>query len=220
VELQVAVEEQADARPAAGDDHALVGAGLAQQDGLAVEAVLGPGGQALGAGQAGQQGHDHRGAGQRMGPPVAQAAAEQPQRPDRHARVEQAEEEAGADQPQVRHQQQREGQRHHQRAQVVEGEHLRDQVLQAVAGLEVALEDAHDQRDLQPHQHAHQDHQRVEQHQEGRLRRHRQAGVGGEQGRRQRAAHHAHQQLDAQELRHQLPVDEAREPGAHPMAAR
>jgi hypothetical protein len=146
----------------------------------------------------------------------AQAAACEPQRPHRHASVEQAEEQAGADQPELRHEQQREGDGDDQRAEVVEGQHLRDQVRQAGARIalaaHLALEDAHHERDLQADQRAHQQHQRVEREAE----RGRGQAVQREQRRRHQPADGTHQQLDAQEMRDQLTLEETRQVGAHP----
>ncbi|MNS62532.1 hypothetical protein D3C72_955970 [compost metagenome] len=132
--------------------------------------------------------------------------AEQPQRPHGHRGVHHAEQQAGADHAQLRHEDQRERDRHGERAQVVEGQHLRHEVLEH----DVALEDAHHQRNLEPHQRAHHHHEAVQQQPE----RARHVGVGQEQDRRQRAADQRHEQFDAKEVRRQLPVEVAREPRA------
>ena len=142
-----------------------------------------------------------------MGAKALQLPPEQPQCPDGDHRIEQAKHQAGADQPQLRHQQQRKRQRHRQRAQVVEGQHLRDQVLER----HIALEDAHHQRNLQPHQRADQQHHAVEQQAKTLGRK----GIGHEQQRRQQPARQRHQQLDAQEMRGQLAHHKTRQVGAN-----
>ena len=152
-----------------------------------------------------------------MGAQMPQLGAEYPQRPQRHRRVQQAEEHPRAHQAQVRHKEQREGHGDDKRAQVVESQHLRHQFTQTPAVADVALEDAHDERNLQPHQRAHQAHQPVQQHPKRRARAGpcRQAAVGDEQQRRHQAADKPHQQLDAQKLRHQLTFHKAAEPAAN-----
>ena len=205
--LQVAVEEQAVPLLAfagrVGDDDALVRRTLRKDDAVGVELVFGQRGDLPGPRQArGQQRH-RQAAGDGVGGPLAQLVPEQPQRPHRHQRVQQAEQQAGADQPQLRHQDQGKSQRHGQRAQIVEGEHLRHQLFQ----LHVASQDAHDERDLQPDQRADQQHQPVQQQAEGAGH----VGVGQKQQRRQQAAGQRHQQFDAQEVRRQLALEKARQ---------
>ena len=171
VELQVAVEEEAHATTCAAtlcDDDALVVAALAQDDAVAVELVFGPGRQPPREGHRGQQGGHHGRGGQRMRTEPAQLAAKEHQCPYRHRGVEQAEEEARTHQAQVRHEDQWKGHRHHQRAEVVEGQHLRDEFAQRITLGEVALQNAHDERDFQPHEHAHQQHAAIQQHAERR----------------------------------------------------
>jgi hypothetical protein len=102
-------------------------------------------------------------------------------------------------------QQQREQHRDRQGTDVVEGEHLGDQVLE----LHLALEDAHDQRDLQPDQDADQQHQAVEREAEG-------PGMQGEQEEQQPrrdAAEQADQQLDLDEAQQQVSRHVLRQPG-------
>ncbi len=211
VELQVAVEEQAHPGVAAGDDDPLVGLRLAVEHVVGVEAVLGPAGHPVGEDEGGGEGGDGQGAGQRLRADPADLAAKQPQRPDRDAGVEQAEERAGADQPELRHEQQRKGDRDRERAEVVEGQHLRHQRLQAArAGAGVALEDAHDERNLEPDQDADDQHQGVE----GEAERGRAGGLQREQRRRHQPADQADEQLDAQEVGDQLALEPARQPRA------
>jgi hypothetical protein len=147
--------------------------------------------------------------------PGAQVGTEHPQRPQGHGPVQQPEEKSRAHQAQLRHQQQREGQRHQQRAQVVEGQHLADEFAQAgTLAARFFFQDAHHQRDLQAHQAAHQQHQRIEQHAKWRLHARGQQAVRGEETHRQQTAQQGHQQLHPQELRHQLTLHETAQVGA------
>ncbi len=109
--------------------------------------------------QPGQQDSQHHQAGQQMGAQLAQLTPKQPHRPQRHQRIHQPKQQPGAYQAEVRHQQQRKRQRHRQRAQIVKGQHLRDQIFER----HIALQNAHHQRNLQPDQRAHQQHHAVEQ---------------------------------------------------------
>ena len=193
--------------PTARDDDALVGRGGGEDDAVLVELVFRQGGDAVRKGEGGRQRRQREHAGQRVRPEAAQFVPEQPQRPGAHGGVHQAEEQPGADHAQLRHQQQRKGHRHRQRTEVVEGQHLRDQVLEH----DVAPQDAHDQRDLEPHQRADHHHQAVQQQAEGPGH----VGVGDEQQRRQEAADERDHQLDAQEVRGQLALEVARQPRAH-----
>ena len=206
-ELQVAVQKEPVARaPLArvvGDDDALVGRGLGDHRAVGVEVVLGQRGHALGQRKGHRQHRQHPQAGGQVRAAAAQLVPEQPQRPQRHQRVHQPEQQPRAHQPQVRRQQQREGQADGQRAQVVEGQHLRHQLPEP----HVAPQDAHHQRNLEPHQRAHRQHQPVQREAEAGRR----PGVGQVQQQRHQPAGQRHQQLDAQKVRRQLPVEEARQ---------
>ena len=204
--LQVAVEKKPVARLAVRHHDALVGRVRRECDPVLVELVLGQRGDLFRRGKGDAQGDQRQRAGQRVRTEAAQLVPEQPQRPQCDGGVHQAKKQAGADQAQLGNEHQRESDRHRQRAQVVEGEHLRHQILEG----DVAPQDAHHQRDLQPHQDAHQCHQSVEQ----KMKRARQIAIGQEQQRRHGATGERHQQFDAQEMGRQLPLEEARAVGA------
>jgi hypothetical protein len=106
----------------------------------------------------------------------------------------------------VRRQQQGKQHRYRERADVVESKHLRDQILER----HFALQDAHDQRNLQSDQDADQQHQAVEREAEG-------PRVEGEQQEQQpgrEAAEQADQQFDLDEAHQQIAADIFRQPGA------
>ena len=194
-------------RAAVRDDDALVGRGCREHHRVLVQPVLRQRRDALRAREGGAQRGERQRARHRMRAQQPQLVAEHPQRPDRHGRVHQPEQQPRADQPQLRHQHQRKRDRDRQRAQVVEREHLRHQILER----DVALEDAHHERNLQPHQHADGHDQAVEQ----RAERGRHVTIGQEQQRRHGTAHQRDHQFDAQEMRGQLPLEKAREPRTH-----
>jgi len=131
------------------------------------------------------------------------------QSPQRHRHIEHAEQQAGAHHAQLRRQDQREENGDHQGAQVIEGEHLRDQVLEG----QFALQDAHDQGDFQPDQRTDAEYHQVE-HQ---LERCRQPGEDQEQADRGKTAEQADHQLDLDETADQVAGDVFRQPrpGAH-----
>jgi hypothetical protein len=204
--LQVVVEVEPGFVAPAGDDDALVGAGFGVDDVLVVEVGLGQADEVAGETEGDGECADHRDALRAQCRQRAELGAEQPQRPGGNQRVEQAEQQRAPDQPEVRRQQQREQQRHGQRADVVDAEHLRHEVLEG----HFALEDAHDQRNLQPDQYPDQQHQAVEREAEG-------SGVQREQQEQQsggKAAEQTHQQFDLDEAHQQVADDVLRQPGA------
>ena len=109
--------------------------------------------------------------------------------------------------PRSRHEQNRKQQRGSQRAQVVERQHVRDDVAEVVA----LAHHAHQQRNLEPDQHADDHHERVHQQLES-LR----VGEGQEKQRRRESADHAQHQLDPHEAVGQPAMDVARERAANP----
>ncbi len=159
-----------------------------------------------GAGKAAGEQHDRgQSGGEQAGAP-RQLLAKQMERPQGDQRIQQAEQEARAHQAEMRRQQQRKEDRDGQRAEVVEGQHARDEFVEG----DIALEDAHHQRDFQPDQHADRKHGAVEQHAEG-------AGIGGEgdeQPGRRKAADQPDRELDLDEGADQIARDELRQPGA------
>ena len=157
-ELQVAVEKQPQIILPAGDDDALIGRAQGQNDFIAVEIFLGQGREPVGGDKTGQQrqqrGHAQTAQTRRR----TQLFAEQPQGPGRHQHVQQTKQQAGTHQTQMRHQQHREQQRHRQRAEIIQGQHLRHQILEG----ELLLENAHHQRNFQPDQNAHRQYQPIQ----------------------------------------------------------
>jgi hypothetical protein len=121
----------------------------------------------------------------------------------RHADVEDAEQETGADQPDVRHQQQREQDGGDQRADVVHGQHARHQLAQFELPLQQPQQDGY----LEPDQHAHQSDDSIQRHAELRHMRKQQEQDGG-----RRTTHHADHDLDAHEVVEQPLAHIARQP--------
>src|SRR6266849_776745 len=78
--------------------------------------------------------------------------------PERDGGVDQAEQHRGAHQTEARNQQNRKQQRGSERAEIIESEHVRDNIAELIA----VADDAHQQRNLQPNQNTHHDDQRVQ----------------------------------------------------------
>ena len=197
--LQVAVQKQFVPAAPGGYHDALVGRGFGKDDTVLVKMVFGQRGDLPGTGKTGRQRCQRQRASHGVRLQVPQFMPEQPQRPHGHRRIHQAEQHAGADQPKLRHQHQRKRQRHGQRAQVVKRQHLRHQLFQR----HIAPQNPHDQRNLQPDQRAHGQHQRIQQEAE----RAGHVGIGDKQDGRQRTADQRHQQFDAQKMRRQLALE-------------
>ncbi|MCY1523549.1 hypothetical protein D9M68_584510 [compost metagenome] len=117
---------------------------------VAVEAFLGPGRHVAGIQEAQAQEPDHHAGADGAFTGPADLGAEQPGGPEGHARVQHAEQKAGAQQPQLGREQQGKHQRYGKRAQVVEGQHAADDFPELGLAL---VEYAHHQRNL------HADHQ-------------------------------------------------------------
>ena len=121
------------------------------------------------------------------------------QRPERDANIEQAEEQAGADHAEMRREHQRKQDGDHQRAEIVESEDLRHEILE----IEIALQDAHHERDFQADQNADAAYREIEQQLErpGQPREHE------KQADCRKAAEQADQQLDLDEAADQVARD-------------
>ena len=197
-ELQVAVQEELEAAPAPGHDDALVGGVLGVDDLVREDLLLHGQGEPVGAGHARAQEDQHHRAAQPQAEGGAQQGLQQEGGPEAHAGVEEAEDQAGAHQTQLGHEQQGEEQGGRQGADVVQGQHLRHQVLEA----HLVAQDAHEQRDLQAHQGADGDDGEVERGLEGVG-----AGEGLEEEGRREAAHQGHGQLQVHEALGEAPVD-------------
>src|SRR4051812_32278238 len=109
MKLQIAVQEKAHALRTRGDDDALIRTRLAVQDMVRIKAVLGPGGDVVGARERGGECSNRQCACERVRAELPQLTPKQPKRPDGDASVQQPEESTGADQAELRHEQQREG---------------------------------------------------------------------------------------------------------------
>ena len=194
--LQVVVEKQAHVILPARDDDALVGRGFGMDNLVSVKLRFGQRGQLPRPDETGDQ-RCHRDEGLRFEAGyAAQLFAEQPQRPSRHQHVEQTEEQAAAHQSDVRHQQQRKKDGNRQRAEIVEGQHLRDDFLER----QVTFHDAHDQRNFQADQRADAEYGQVERQLE-------RCGKPDEEEKQsgcRKTADNADQQFDLDKARHQV----------------
>jgi len=138
-----------------------------------------------------------------------QLFAEQMYRPQRDRHIQQAEQQAGAHHAKIRRQDQREENGDSQCAEIVEREHLRHQILEG----QFALQDAHDERDLQADQHANPEHHQIEHQLEWR----RQPDKNHEQADCRKATEQTNHQFDLDKTTNQVARDVFRQPrpGAH-----
>jgi hypothetical protein len=104
----------------------------------------------------------------------------------------------------MRHQQHGKEDGNGERAEVIEGQDLRDDILEH----QVALEDTHDQGNFQSDENADAEHCQVER----QLERSRRPGEDEEQRSRRKAAQHTDQQLDLDEAGDEMLLDVARQP--------
>ena len=163
-ELQVAVEVQSQVRAVAGEHDALVGRRLGVDDRIGVGRAFRPRHEAFRGDESHQQSPQQEESAHRKEAALRSARDEQPGAHEPHDHIEHAEEEAGAHQPQVRHQDQGKEQRGQQRSDVVEGENPGDEILE----FDAVFEQAQEQGDFQPDEHAHEEDEPVQRHPEGR----------------------------------------------------
>ncbi len=205
-ELEVAVEEQLEPGAAAGHHDALVRRGLGEHDRIGVHLVLGPRREVVRERDAEPQAdqHDH-GARAQPDQALAEPRGEQPRAPQRDDRVRTAHRERAAHEPELGHEHEREQQRRGERADIVERQHARDEILE----LELTFEQPHQERQLEPDQHADRGDEREQHDLEVHDRAERQ-----EQHRRRHAADDRDRELDLEEAARQVAVEPARQPRA------
>ena len=205
-ELQVAVEIEPEVGIPAGQDDPLVRGRAGVDHRFVVEGDLAPALQPVGHGEAGEQrGGDQQRGGKIGADPLLPPQCDQQGDGDRD--IGQPEDEPGADHAKLRHQHQREQQRGDQRADIVIGQDVRDQLAEG----EAVAQDADQQRDLEPHEHADAQHQGIERDTEIADQREQQEQPGGRP-----AAQRGDQDFDPHEHRQLAPVDMTRQPRAHP----
>ena len=163
-ELEVPVEMQSQVCAVACEHDALVGGRLGVNDRIGVGRAFRPRHEAFRGDESHQQSSQKQESAHRKEAALRSARDEQPGAHEPHDHIEHAEEEAGADQPQVRHQDQGKEQGGQQRSDVVEGENPGDKVLE----FDAVLEQAQEQGDFQSDEHAHEEDEPVQRHSEGR----------------------------------------------------
>ena len=205
-ELEVAVEKETDLAVLLGEHDALIGGRARQDDRVLIQLSLGPLHQVVRERHTHQE-QDERAIGLGREPRPAMFTAEEVAGPDRNQHVEDTKHKRRPHQPDPWYEPEWKQQRGGQGAQIVEGQHFRDQVAQG----ELILEDADQERDLQTDQHASRGHPAVEHDTEGG-----DLGEREEQHGRGDAADDAHQDLDLDEARNQVTPEVARQVGADP----
>ena len=172
---------------------ALIARIAAEDHFVGIEAVVGGGGDAVGENRSRAEQRQHHQASGAQRVSAADLFAKQVSGPQRDAGVENPEDQRRANQAELGHQQNRKQQRCAQRAQIVEGQDVRDQL----AELEALFQDAHQQRNFQADQRAHQDDDDV-QDQSKRFG----VGEGEEEHGGRESADQADHQFDGDEARH------------------
>ena len=188
-ELEVAVEEQLDVVAAAGEHDPLEGRRLGIEDRLLIGRHLGPALHPLRPDHAGRK-HEQDQDGGRPLEAQLRPPRQHHQQGQGDRGIGDAEQEAGADHAEMRHQDQRKEQGGGERADIVEGEDGRHDL----AEVEILAQDPHQQRDFEPDEEADRQHQAVERDPE--MLDHREQH---EQGGGREAAEQGDQQLDADE---------------------
>src|SRR6266481_1670809 len=199
-ELQVAVEKETQVVLEAREDEMLIMGVAGKNDLVGVDVVFGRGGDLFRFGKSRAQCAQDGETGNAQVARGGKLVGEKKSAPERDASVDQAEQHRGAHQTEARHQQNRKQERGSQRAKVIEGEHVRDDVAKLIA----VADDAHQQRNLQPHQNTHHNDQRV-QNQFESLR----EGKRKHQQRRGKAADDAEKKLDPHEAIREAAIDVA-----------
>src|SRR5215213_3994778 len=206
-ELEVRVEPEPEVVLPGGQHDPLV-ARVAREDHLVgVDAVLGEVGDLRGAGHPRREEEQYGDACAGEDTACTEVRAKEPYRPEGDAGVDDPEQERRSHEPEVRHEEDRKSERGSERAEIVEGENVGDDVLERVA----VLEDPHQQRDLQPDEHAKDRDEHVEHEPE-------RAGVreGEKEDRGREPADQPDEQLDGDEPCDEAAREEPRQPASHP----
>ena len=204
-ELQVAVEKEAQVVFEAGEDEMLVARVAGEDDFVGVDVVFGGGGDASGFGHADSEADRDDDAGDAQSCACRKLRGKQIRGPERDAGVDETEEHRGADQAETRHEENRKKQRCTERAEIIEGQNVGDDVAELVA----VVHDAHEQRNFQADENAHHDDEGVENQLEA-LR----EGEGQHQERGRKSADYAEQKLDPDEAIDEAAIQIARESAA------
>ena len=146
-ELQMAIEKKTEVVLEARENEMLIMRVAGKNDLIGVDIVFRGRGDLFRFGHSRPQGAQDDQTGNPQTARGGKLIDEKESTPERHARIDQAEQHRGAHQPEARHQQDRKQQRGPQRAEIIEGEHVRDDVAELVA----VPHHAHQQRNLQPH---------------------------------------------------------------------
>ncbi len=209
-ELQVAVEEEAGRSRRLGDDHPLVRRLRDVDDGRAEVERLGRADQVRHPRGGGAEGDQRERApdAEAQRHPAIEGEEERPAQG--HQRVQDPERDRRLVDAEPRQEHRGEEDATDERADVVEAEHPRDEVLQ----VEREAQQAEEERDLQAHQGADDHHQGVEPEAEGAV-----ARVDLEQERRRQAAGDRDAELDLDEPHQEVALDVLRDPAAEPHRA-
>src|SRR5690242_2792893 len=150
-ELKMAVEEEAKIIFEACENQMLV-SGISRKNNLiGVNIVFRGCGDVAGFRDAGAQSAQHHQASDAQAVRTRELAGKKKSAPDRDGSINQAKEHGRTNQPQTRHEQNGKQERGAERAEIVKSQNVSDNVAKVVA----ILNDAHQQRDFQPHEDTH-----------------------------------------------------------------
>src|SRR6267143_2057582 len=189
-ELQMAVEKETQVVLEAREDEMLIVRVAGKNDLVGVDVVFSDGGDLFRFGKSRTQCAQDGETGNAQAARGGKLVREKKSAPERDAGVDQTEQHRGAHQTEARHQQNRKEKGGSERAEIIEGKHVRDDVAKLIA----VADDAHQQRNFKPDQNAHDNDQRV-QNQFESLR----EGKRKHQQRGGKAADHAKQKFDPNE---------------------
>src|SRR5215470_5268755 len=120
--------------------------GVAREDDfVGINVVFGGGGDMPGFGNASAQSTKNCNASNTQAASARELTGEKERTPKRDARVDQAKKHGRANEAQARHKQDREQKRSSERAEIIEGKDVSDDITEAVT----VLDDSHQQRDFQ-----------------------------------------------------------------------
>ncbi len=179
---------------------------LGVDDGIRVLLVLGPRREVVGHRDAGDHHGEHdEAAHAHADHALAELRREQPRAPQRDAGIRATHRERRPHEPELGHEHERKHQRRGERADVIERQHARDQILEG----DLAFEQPHQDRQLEADEHADRRDEREQHH----LKVH-DGAEAQEQDRRRQPADDRDRELDLQEAPRELAVELARQPRA------
>src|SRR5205085_2883863 len=204
--LQISVQKKVEARFPARDHGALIRRARGVDDLVREQLLFGERRQLLRFDECdGEDEQDDRGTDAQRSDATPDQRREQIRSVQTDAAVEDAEDDRRANESDARHEEQREEHRRDERADVIEAQHARDEILE----VELLFQDTHQDWQFQSDERADHEDDEIEKQLEPL-----QSREAEEQQRRRQTAGECDGELDVDEFRGELAIDESREPGA------